>query len=281
MRSINIQIGITSFMFRYRAAEGASAQELLELAAKLGAEVFQLCENTGILEKSREELGHLRRHAAELGIRLEVGTSGLSEGSLEKALRVTEELDARILRAVIDGGKITPQEAIPHMEKVLPFLEKLGVYLCIENHFRFTPAEIVNLIQKLNHEQVKACLDPLNSIARLVGPEESIRLLSPYARTAHLKDAHIQREGTGWRIKGTLLGKGQVDLEGYLRALPADLTSLLLEGWMDPDPGARPEDIYRKEWEWAEAGMEWMREHHHLIGNSQINYDTQRGAKIE
>ena len=256
-------------MFRYRAAEGASARELLELSAKLGAEAFQLCENTGILEKSREELSHLRRHAGELGISLEIGISGISQMILEKALQVAAELDARILRAVIDGGKITPEEAISPIETVLPLLDKQGVYLCVENHFRFTPAEIVKLIKKLNHDKVKVCLDPLNSIARFIGPEESIRLLSSFTKTAHLKDAHIQREGTGWRIRGTPLGQGQVDLEGYVRALPADLTSLLLEGWMDPDPGATPEDTYRKEWDWAEAGMEWMREHHHLIGNPQ------------
>lgn len=250
-------LGITSFVFRHRTAGIATVTELLDLAARLGSEVFQLCENTKILEQSSKELGQIRQQAAASGIRLELGISGISGNALEIAARVAEDLEACLIRAVIDGGNIVPEDAIPLIEKILPRLEQSDLYLCIENHFRFTPEEIAHIVQRLSHERVRVCLDPLNSIARFVGPEESIRILSPLAKTAHLKDARIQRKGTGWHITGTPLGEGQVDLNGYLRSLPENLVSLLLESWMDPLD--TPEATVQAEWDWAVRGMEWMR----------------------
>ncbi|MFQ3620085.1 MAG: TIM barrel protein [Spirochaetales bacterium] len=259
------KIGITSFVFRHRAAKGEQAEKLLDLAATAGVEVFQLCENTRLLEKSAHELDALQRRAETQGIQLEVGISGIE--NLGIAIEKAGYLKAFILRAVVDGGTVGLKDVERALKEVLPLLEKQNLYLCIENHFRFTPLQIVELIKKLAHPRVQVCLDPLNSIAQLVGPEETMRQLSPLAKTAHIKDGKILRQGTGWHFTGTPLGKGQVDLVAYLKSLPPIVESVLLESWMDPL--GREEDTLKQEWEWVIQGMEWLKQHRNLIGNQK------------
>ncbi|MCX7787537.1 MAG: sugar phosphate isomerase/epimerase [Spirochaetes bacterium] len=265
-----MKIGITSFAFRYRASAGLHTKELLDLAASLNAEVFQLCENTGMLDTDPKELASLYNQASSLGVALEVGISGVSTEMLKKAIHIADALGARIIRAVVDGGTDTMEEVIEQLEVILPALEKGDLFFCVENHFRFTPIEIERLVQTLHHERIRVCLDPLNSLARLVGPEETVRLLAPYAKTAHIKDASISRRGAGWILTGYPLGEGQVDLEGYLGSLPPDLESLLLESWMDPKETL--ESTLQQEMDWVVHGINWLRAHRTLVGQ-RSRYD--------
>ncbi len=235
------------------------------MAARLGAEVFQLCENTGVLDIQASELASLRDQSIALGIGLELGISGIGGQGLERAIHVAGSLGAKIIRAVVDGGSITLQETINKLEAILPTLEKEDLFLCVENHFRFTPDEVAYLIRTLDHRRIRVCLDPLNSLAKLVGPEETVRLLAPYAKTAHIKDVSISRKGAGWVLVGAPLGDGQVDLRGYLSSLPQDLESLLLESWMDPLETV--EATLKQERDWVNQGMNWIRSHRTLVGH--------------
>jgi len=260
-----VKIGITSFAFRHTTAGGLGVPGLLELASRLGAEVVQLCENTNILQRTGQELTEFRRQAEGLGILLEVGISGGKAEVLTQGIRTAEKLGATLLRAVVDSDGLMVEQVAEAIRKVLPQLKEGGITLCLENHFRFCPSQITELIRSVADERVMVCLDPLNSISLFQGPDEVIRQLAPFAKTAHVKDATIERYRTGWLITGCPLGMGKLNLEEYLKRLPSDLESLLLESWMDPL--AEEKETQRKEREWVEAGLRWLKAHRDCIGN--------------
>jgi len=132
--------------------------------------------------------------------------------------------------------------------------------VAIENHFRLPPVELARLIQAIDDPRVGACLDPLNSIAKLVGPSETVATLAPLAVSVHVKDAISTRLNTGFYIAGCPLGEGLVDIPGMLAAVRAAGRSpnLLIECWMD-----RLEDeeaTLAQEEAWVRRGIAYLRQ---------------------
>ena len=83
---------------------------------------------------------------------------------------MAQELGAGVLRAVIVSGDWRPSldtQALA-IEGLLPLLERSEITLALENHFCFSPAELVDLIRRIDDEHVRVCLDPLNSMSLLV-----------------------------------------------------------------------------------------------------------------
>ena len=148
----------------------------------------------------------------------------------------------------------------------MPDLRATGVTLAIENRFSLTPAELANLVRTVNDPRVGVCLDPLNSIARLVGVGETVAALAALAVSVHAKDAVVTRLGAGFAIRGCPLGKGQVDIAGMLAAVctagavcaAGRSLSVLVEGWMDrlDDEAA----TLAQEEDWAQQGIAYLKE---------------------
>jgi sugar phosphate isomerase/epimerase len=150
-------------------------------------------------------------------------------------------------------------------------LRDSGVIFCAENHLRFTPQTVRRIVCAVDDPAVGVCLDPLNSIAQWIGPEETIRELAPLARTAHIKDACIRRSGSGFSITGVPLGDGQLDLAGYLAAIAPRVESLLFESWMDPVDGESGASTLAQEDLWARNALALIRQ---LCGHQAKNVIT-------
>jgi len=182
-------------------------------------------------DRALRELADLAR---KLNLKLECGSSGGRWSQLEAGIRRTACLGGTIFRCVLDSDGLEPKAVTANLQGLLPLLRDSGVVLCAENHFRFSPRVLRQIIEEVDDPAVAVCLDPLNSIAQLIGPDEAIRELIALTRTAHVKDARITRSGTGWSICGTPLGEGQLDLTAYLAAVAPRTESLLIEAWMHP-----------------------------------------------
>jgi sugar phosphate isomerase/epimerase len=240
-----VKIGIGSYAFRWaigtrdrRPAHPLTPVGLLEKAAVCGAEVVQICDNLPLAPLSDAELGELARRAVDLGLELEVGIRGSRPEQLSRNLEVARLLDARILRIVLADGEWRPpfDDLVTTLRALLPELRAAGVALAIENHFYLSPAELARLVRAIGDPLVGVCLDPLNSITKLVGVGETVRTLAPLVLSVHAKDAVMTRPGTGFYISGCPLGEGLVDLAGMLDAVRAAGRSpnVLVECWMDP-----------------------------------------------
>ena len=84
---------------------------------------------------------------------------------------------------------------------------------------------------------------------------ETIGILAPYARNAHVKDYRLvpHPEGTGGSVVGAPLGEGRLDIDAVLAALRAigrDDMGVILEQWC---PRGRDEEAtVQMETRWRE-----------------------------
>lgn len=101
----------------------------------------------------------------------------------------------------------------------LPLLEELGLKLAIENHCDTYADEVLWLIKQLNHPQVGACIDTINSLLVLEGPEIAVEKLAPYAFCCHFCDNEIIVDADGTHSIGVAIGKGDIDCAKVLKTL--------------------------------------------------------------
>jgi sugar phosphate isomerase/epimerase len=230
--------------------------------------VVQICDNVPLADLADEDLLLLAGRAIELELDLEVGIRGSRPEQISRNLHVAQLLGARVLRVVLTDGAWHPSlaQAAALLRDILPALRAAHVTLALENRFSLTPAELADLVRTVNDPRVGVCLDPLNSIARLVGVGETVAALAPLAVAVHVKDATVTRQGAGFVIQGCPLGEGQVDIEGMLAAVYTAGTaraarpspSVLVEGWMDllDDETA----TLAQEADWARRGIAYLKE---------------------
>ena len=237
------KVGISSFALRYAIAASTNSLDpigLLEKAAELGAQAVQICDNLPLAPLSDPELDALARRAGDLGLKLEVGMRGSSPDQLERYFAITRRLGARILRVVLsdaEEGRTLDQERAT-LQALLPRLQAAGITLALENRFRLTPDQMAAFIRSLQGPNVGACLDPLNSVSQLIGPQQAIHALAPLAVTAHVKSGTMTREGATWVLRGCPVGEGLLDVEALVASVRANgrtpPPNLLAEGWMEP-----------------------------------------------
>lgn len=101
----------------------------------------------------------------------------------------------------------------------LPLLEELGLTLSLENHCDAYADEVIWLIKQLNHPNVGACVDTMNAMNVLEGPEACVEKMAPYANCVHFCDIKVIVEPHGMRTVSVPLGQGDIDMARILRTL--------------------------------------------------------------
>jgi sugar phosphate isomerase/epimerase len=260
--------GISSWAFRwaigtqdFTPASPLSVFDFLEKAAEFGAEAVQICENLPVSTMANGELDAVARRAKALGLDLEIGMRGASPENLRKHLNIAARLGAGILRVVLvaPGWEPSLQEQFDILDSFLPKLEQTGITLAIENHFADSPEELRKMVTNIDNPYIGFCLDPVNSISRLIGPKHIIRTLGDLSVTAHAKDARAVRSNTGFYVFGCSLGEGLVDLEGMVQAMKQNprARTIHVEAWMDRLSSEGPTLI--QEEQWVGQGIRYVR----------------------
>lgn len=101
----------------------------------------------------------------------------------------------------------------------LPLMEKLGLKISIENHCDTYADEVIWLVRQLNHPDVGACLDTINSLVVLEGPEACVEKMAPYANCCHFCDNKLVVDPDGTHSIGAAIGQGDIDCAKVLRTL--------------------------------------------------------------
>lgn len=104
-------------------------------------------------------------------------------------------------------------------KKNIPLMEKLGLQISIENHCDAYADEIVWIVKQLNHPDIGACVDTMNSLNLLEGPEECIEKMAPYANCTHFCDIKRVIDPNGIHYIGMPIGQGDMDCVKVLRTL--------------------------------------------------------------
>lgn len=101
----------------------------------------------------------------------------------------------------------------------IPLMEELGLTISIENHCDTYADEVIWLIQQLNHPDIGACVDTINSLVVLEGPEACVEKMAPYANCCHFCDNKLVVDPDGTHSIGVAISQGDIDCVKVLKTL--------------------------------------------------------------
>lgn len=271
-RLMHVRLGISSYTYGWaigtecnRPAGGPTALDLVDRAAELGVRVLQLCDNLPPETWGEAGVQALQAKALAAGVAVEVGTRGSNPEHLRRFIKIARRLGSPILRLVVDTPEDRPpvREVMRRIGAVRRDLEQARVTLALENHDRFTAAQLEGTVFELREcgVPVGVCLDTANSFGAGEGPRTVAQTLMQYVVNVHLKDFAVTRlpHMQGFTIEGRPAGAGMLDIPWLLervRASGRDL-SVILELWTPPEPTLAA--TIRKEADWARASVEAVR----------------------
>jgi len=262
-----MRLGLSSYTYTWAVGVPGSepdrpltAEDLLERASGLGVPVVQFADNLPLHDLDVHDLA---RRARTLGVDLEVGTRGIDRDNLLRYLEIATAVGSPLVRIVVDTADHHPgpQEVMDRLGALRSEFTAAGVTLALENHDRFTAAELAGVVHTLGDDWTGVVLDTVNSFGALEAPDVVIGTLAPLAVNVHVKDFAITRAGhmMGFTIEGRPAGRGRLDIPvliARIRQHRADITAVL-ELWTPPQESlASTIDTERR---WAEESIAYLR----------------------
>lgn len=111
--------------------------------------------------------------------------------------------------------------------------------ISIENHCDYA-GEVIWLVRELNHPSIGDCLDTINSLVVLEGPEACVEKMASYANCCHFCDNKLVVDPDGTHSIGVAIGQGDIDCAKILRTLkekaPPDRITFEVEYDIGDDP---------------------------------------------
>lgn len=261
-----MRIGLSSYTYTWAVGvpgfpprDPMSPAGLLARASLLGVGVVQFADNLPLHALSAAEVDEVAADADDHGITVEVGCRGIGPG-LSRYAQIAQRFGAHFVRLVIDStdDHPTPAETVARLREFESEFRAAGLTLAIENHERFTCAELIGILDGLG-DWTGICLDTVNSLGALEGPKAVVAALGPRAINLHLKDFSIERHRhqMGFDVVGAPAGEGMLDVPWLVRALGATaVETAILELWTPPEPSL--EATIAKEAEWAERSVAYL-----------------------
>jgi sugar phosphate isomerase/epimerase len=264
-----VRLGLSSYTYTWAVGvpgfepeQPLSPDDLLERAAHLGVPVVQFADNLPLHAASPDVEG-LARRARRLGLDLEVGTRGIDRDNLRTYVAIAAAVGSPFLRIVVDTADRHPSatEVVNSLGALRDDFTSAGVTLAIENHDRFTAAELAGIIGALGTDWSGVVLDTVNSFGALEGPEVVIPTLAPIAVNLHVKDFVITRAShmMGFLVQGRPAGRGRLDIPSLfstIRRYRDDVTAVL-ELWTPPQESL--ESTIETERRWAEESVSYLK----------------------
>ncbi len=265
-----MQLGLSSFAFGWAVGTSAApalvpftADTLLDFAVAHRVPVIQFGDNLPLHALDDAALDAFGARARSQQIAIETGARGLTPEHLQRYIAISRQLDARLLRFVVDAKNDEPSvdRIAAIIREALPALRAAHLVLGLENHDRLSCATLRALIDTLASEHVGICLDTANSLGAGEGIHEVLRHLAPVCVNLHVKDFAIERLPylMGFTVSGRALGDGMLPLEETLRAVAAGgrCSTAVVELWAPPEPD--PAATIAKETAWAVQSIHVLR----------------------
>jgi len=190
----------------------------------------------GVLENLEEpfleEVGAAAREHGlylEYNFSLDLGRKGIGvQHDLIEAITIAHALGADIVKMSLDLIRPRPvaasrfhPEVVKQMGDVAgmlksaaPVAKDAGVRIAVENHCDTFSEEILWLLDKVGSSRVGACIDTVNAFHVTEDPMTAVRNLAPRAFTNHFRDNRIEFKRYGFKLTGTAVGEGDLDMKG-------------------------------------------------------------------
>jgi sugar phosphate isomerase/epimerase len=267
-----VKLGISSYAYRwalggdlrfgddFELTEPLDVFGLIDKVSSLGLEVLQICENVDF-DMADEDYRRLAEVAKSKGITLELGDAGIDASIFDRNVRISDLMDSHLLRLYPEKREPIGT-LIKKIRGFLPVLRDQELTLAIENSSLclYSSNQLAEVFERIDDPLVGACVDVVNSTGLLETPLETVRVLSPYAVSLHLKDFSIKRRNVGgFTIFGVPLGKGMVDVKAVINAIEKSgrQPNVLLEQWMDKRDNE--EETLKEEQRWMKESVRFLR----------------------
>jgi 3-oxoisoapionate decarboxylase len=237
--------------------------DMIDRTAELGVEVFQICDYPQVAELDRDEVRRLGARSSAAGVRLELGTRGVTPGHLAAWLDLARALDVVTVRSMVNTATHHPsrQEAQALLEKALPAYEAAGVRIALETYEQVPSAVLVDLVNSVGSPSLGICSDPANCVAALELPQDVVDRVAPYVVNMHVKDFRFDRQAgwVGFSLVGAPLGEGLLDYDAMVARIVPDPEAVnqIIEHWL-PWQGD-PATTCTTERRWTEHNLSYLR----------------------
>jgi sugar phosphate isomerase/epimerase len=210
-----------------------STFELFDQAIRWGLDGLHL--DDGVLESLEpaylKEVGAAARERGlylEYNFSMDLGGQGIGiQHDLSEAVATAERLGADIVKVSMDLIRPRPVAAsrfhpdvmaqiksvASRLKQKAPVAEAAGVKIAVENHCDTFSEEILWLLDRVNSPLVGACIDTVNALMVMEDPMAAIENLVPRAFTNHLRDDRIVFQRHGFKLTGTAVGDGDIDIK--------------------------------------------------------------------
>ena len=266
-----MKLGIGSYAYfwatgapGYPPVSPLTAQGLIDKAVALGVGLVQIADNLPLHTLAPGEVEALAAHARDASVALEIGTRGIQPALLLQYLTLAVRLGSPIVRTLIDTADHHPSrdEVVETLRDIAPEYERANVKLAVENHDRFRVRALAQIIERIGSGHVGICLDTVNSLGALEGPDVVVKVLGPLCINLHVKDFRVRRVDhmMGFVVEGTPAGQGMLDIPWLLDCLAqyGHNPSAILELW--PPLEAELNDTIAKEDRWVRESVAYLRQ---------------------
>jgi sugar phosphate isomerase/epimerase len=215
--------------YQYRHQPGFDIFAFADLARAHGFDGLNVsCYGPEYIELSGGDIDHLRKVRAYLeriGMLIDIETHGTDPDYLNSVIGIAQEVGARNLRT-FTIGETSPRHRIEEAKRNLTELAKragqAGITILLENHEDLSGAEVAEVLSSVNSPWVQGLYDYVNSMLFYEDPFESLEVMRPWIRHAHLKDCIFLPPTPEWEnglLLGVPLGDGCIPVAEITRRL--------------------------------------------------------------
>jgi len=218
-----VETTIHSFSLWHHFAHkpGFDAIAFADLARSMGFQGISLSLNDANYRhlggREAARMDRLRAYLTTHGMSLEVDTSGTAPAHMSEMLKVAHRMGATSLRTYTrHGGAVQEmmQNTVDDLARVTHQANDLGVIIVLENHEDFTGPEMAEIVEQVNHPNLKILYDYGNSQMVLEDPIAALDAVLPHVYSIHFKDhVMIRAEDAGQlTVAGVPVGDGFLPL---------------------------------------------------------------------
>lgn len=265
------QFGISSWSYPWAVGVASGPQPkkpltalgLLVKAKELDVKRVQIADNLPLEKLSDSEIKILNAYSKHEGIQVEVGTKGIEPDHMLHFLDLAVTFNSPVVRTLpaIFGKRIPIKDVEKQLCQVLDAYEKAGVVIVLENQEAFTSAEYADMMARVNHPNLRICLDLSNALGAMEGPLYAMQLMGPYCGNLHFKDIVIIRSKTlmGFSVEGRPSGQGNLPIHWILNQIQSFnlYPSVIFELW--PPLQETLNETIKLENDWVKQSVKFMR----------------------